>query len=158
METLDKHFRRLAAQAFKAHGFATADLLSHWPEIVGEATAGLCRPERVKWTKPGNPGDAAPGTLTVKAVAGRSLDVQYAAESILERINQFMGYRAIARLKVTTDTQLQAPAKAAKVPEPPVALPPLPEGITDSDLKAALARLGSGILSDPARPRSPQEK
>ncbi len=158
METLDKHFRLLAAQAFKAHGFATADLLSHWPEIVGKATAGLCTPERVKWPKPATPGDAASGILTVKAVAGRSLDVQYAAESILERINQFMGYRAIAKLKVTADKQLPRPPQASKAAAPGSAPPPLPEGITDPDLKAALARLGSGVHSDPARSRSPQEK
>ena len=158
METLDKHFRLLAAQAFKAHGFATADLLSHWPEIVGAATARLCTPVRVKWPKPMAPGEAASGILTVKAAAGRSLDVQYAAGQILERINQFMGYRAIAKLKVTPDSQLPAPAKIPKPKEQQAAPPPLPEGIADPDLKAALARLGSGVLSASTRPRSPQEK
>lgn len=158
METLDKHFRLLAGPAFKAHGFATADLLSHWPEIVGAATARLCTPERVKWPKPATPGEAASGILTVKAKAGRSLDVQYAAESILERINQFMGYRAIAKLKVLTDSQLPLPAPTPKAPAPEPKLPALPESITDPDLKAALARLGSGVISDSARQRSPQEK
>ncbi|MCA0434526.1 MAG: DciA family protein [Proteobacteria bacterium] len=158
MDTLDKHFRNLASAAFKAHGFATADLLSHWPAIVGDALASLGAPERIKWPRPSKDAESAAGTLFLKALPGRSLDLQYASETLLERINQFMGYRAIARIKVSAGTVVAtpAPAKTATAAAPP-ATPGLDQ-VADPELREALNRLASGVFTEPRPPRSPQEE
>ncbi len=156
MDTLDKHFRNLASAAFKAHGFVSADLLSHWPAIVGEVHAALATPERIKWPRPAKDGETAGGILFLKAAPGRALELEYAAALLLERINQFMGYHAIAKIKVLPGAELPLSPR----PKPPVPVPLAGdlhlETIADPHLREALNRLGSAMLADPARPRSPQ--
>jgi hypothetical protein len=151
METLDKHFRKLTQPLFKKHGFAQGDVLASWPQIVGNTMAAICRPERIRW--PRGSDETQGGTLHLKAQMGRSLDVQYATPQIIEKVNQFLGFSAISAVKVT-----QGPLPTAEphiTATTQVDLPQL-ETVKDSDLKSALARLGSGVLAQ--NPRSPQAK
>jgi hypothetical protein len=153
METLDKHFRNLAGAAFKKHGFATADVVSRWAEIVGSDVAKLCTPQRIRWPRTA---EATGGTLVLIAAPGRSLDVQYAAPKLLERINQFLGFAAIAKIKVEashTELTSSGPTHALPAAEIPLSDQRFNE-ISDDPLKHALARLGSAIKSEEIR--SPQ--
>jgi hypothetical protein len=146
METLDKHFRNLAGAAFKKHGFASADVVSHWPEIAGAEIAKISFPQRIRWPRTA---EATGGTLILVAAPGRSLDVQYASANLLERINQYLGFAAIAKIKV----------EASHATPPQKTTNPLPErpdfsisdqqlnDISDNALKQALARLGGAIKS-----------
>jgi hypothetical protein len=159
METLDKHFRTLTKAAFEKHGFQSADLLSHWPDIVGTETAALCTPDRITWTRPKNTGETPTGTLTLLSAPGRALDVQYKAEGLRERINAYLGYAAIARIKVLPGNAVPPAAHQpgpshAVQPAPPPDLPPALAAVEDPGLKDALTRLRHGILSE--KPRSPQ--
>ena len=80
--------------------------------------------------------------------AARALDVQYKARQIIERINAYFGYRAVADLRI-----VQTPiAKAAPAPREVIA--PRGKGpiagadmsqITDERLKAALERLARNV-------------
>ncbi len=158
METLSKHFRQIARAVFERHGFAQADVVANWGEIVGEELARHSAPERIKW--PRGAGEAARksgGTLAVRAAPGRALDLQYEAPRIIARVNSFFGYEAVVKIKV-----MQAPTQWAGRPPPS---PPPPrksvplqslEGIEAQPLKAALERLGQGVAS--RRPSSPQLK
>lgn len=158
METLDKHFRTLTKAAFEKHGFQSADLLSHWAVIVGEDIARLCLPERISWSRPKEAGTAPAGTLTLKAAPGRALDIQYKAELVRERINAYLGYAAIAKVKVVAGQAAlpSAPAKAGNIAPQAgqTPLPPAMERLEDDELKQALARLRDGILTE--KSRSPQ--
>jgi hypothetical protein len=149
METLSKHFRVLTKVAMERHGFAQADILSHWSDIAGEKLGNLCTPEKVKWHK----ADGAPkGVLTVRASAGRSLDVQYGAPALMERINQFLGYQAITSVKVVVDTAVAPALKRPEVPDPlveNVSLPAMLDTIPDPALKASLSRLALSLRRSP---------
>jgi hypothetical protein len=76
----------------------------------------------------------------------RALDVEYKAQQILERINAYFGYRAVAELRL-----LQAPlAATAPAPAPLcTASCEAPElsGIADDRLRGALHRLKQGLMS-----------
>jgi hypothetical protein len=151
METLDKHFRKLTATVFQKHGFAQGDVLASWPQIVGNTLATISRPERIRW--PRGSDEPQGGTLHLKAQTGRALDVQYATPQIIEKVNQFLGFNAIATVKVTQGT-----VSATATPRlhlQPVDTPALAT-VTDPDLKAALARLGAGVAAE--NTRSPQAK
>lgn len=155
METLDKHFRALTKAAFEKHGFASADLLSHWPDIVGPETAALAVPERISWSRPTEKGETPTGTLTLKSAPGRALDVQYKAEAICERINAYLGYAAIARIKVLPGTApLVTPSKKSAAAPSGEPLFPAVAALEDDGLKQALNRLRDGIRSE--KQRSPQ--
>ena len=155
METLDKHFRKLTGPVFQKHGFAQGDVLSHWPTIVGAQIAAITMPEKIRW--PRGQEEKQGGTLHLKVQAGRGLDVQYASAAVLEKINGFLGYQALSAIKLIQDHNFQPQVKATRpVPAPTASVLARVAPVSDSDLKAALARLGAGI-SAPA-PRSPQAK
>ena len=76
----------------------------------------------------------------------RAIEVQHRAGQILERVNTYFGYRAVAEMRI-----LQAPV-TRKVRHPTAASPPmepteLPASarIAHHGLRAALLRLGTGI-------------
>jgi hypothetical protein len=122
--------------------------------VVGEELASFTAPDRVVWPRRSEDGEAASpqsawrtdGAILVLKVDGpRAIEVQHRAEQILERVNVYFGYRAIAQLRF-----LQAPVPKAKshapAPAPASAEEPLPAaGVADSGLAKALGRLGAGI-------------
>lgn len=153
----------LTKKAFEKHGFATASLLTEWPRIVGDAIAAYTSPERLKWPRgvetfgeTGADGGGRPGaTLLLRVDPARALDIEYRGRQVLERINAFFGYRAVAELRI-----LQAPLEAQSAPRRPAEpvapaarpQPPAAPAANSGDLDAALARL-AGWVKGP-KPRS----
>ncbi len=153
METLDKHFRELTRAAFARHGFAQAELIARWTEIVGEELSGVSEPERIKW--PRGAAESARkmgGTLVIRAAPGRGLELQHEAPVIIERVNRFHGHGAIDAIRIVQSAtwprsqpaSRRAPAK--KLCEQELAV------IDDKPLKAALERLGAGVAGRRASP------
>ncbi len=73
----------------------------------------------------------------------RSLEVQHIAPQLLERINTYFGYRAVAELRI-----MQGPVMRDVPPEPPareIKQVSLDKEIEDEKLRAALEKLGAGI-------------
>jgi hypothetical protein len=148
---------RLTRKAFEKYGFSAATLITDWPTIAGRELSAFTAPERLKWPRgvehsedePDGAGKGRPGaTLLLRVDAARALDVQYNARQIIERINAYFGYAAIAELRI-----LQAPVTAPHQdrgrPRPsPTPLTTEVAGITDAGLRDALARLGAGIRAD----------
>jgi hypothetical protein len=156
MDTLGKHFREIAKPVFERHGFGHGELLARWPEIVGEALAQHCEPEKIRWPRrPGEQAQKTGGTLHVTAAPGRGLDVHYEAPRMIERINRFFGYGAIATVKITQGTLARHPAGRSTTPAPaPERLVNCLAAVEDEGLKDALTRLAAGVAS--RRPSSPQ--
>ena len=158
--TLGSYVPRLTRKAFEKFGFATATLLTDWSTIVGPETARYASPDRLRWPKGFDVLDDAsevrgkgrPGaTLIVRAHAGRALDVQYRAQQIIDRINGYFGYRAVAELRIV---QASFESRSAVVSDagPRSAVSRMPKTITtpldridDAPLKAALERMRAGI-------------
>ncbi len=137
----------------RARGFATTALLSEWPALVGAELAQFTMPDRVVWPKRRDEaGEAIPqqghrveGAILVLRVEGpRAIEVQHRSGQILERVNAYFGYRAVAEMRILqAPVGRQAPKSAASAPPvDPGALPPNAE-IKDGGLRAALLRLGS---------------
>jgi hypothetical protein len=155
METLNKHFRKLTAPVFQKHGFAQVELLAHWPEVVGAQIAAIAIPEKIRW--PRGAEEKSGGTLHLKVLAGRALDVQYATHTILERVNRFLGYQGVVALKVVQSHDALRPVKVkVTAPEPSQQVLDQVSPIADAELQSALARLGASVSA--ARQRSPQAK
>lgn len=157
VRTIGSYVPRLTRKAFERFGFATATLLTDWAVIVGPDTARQASPDRLRWPRgydvmdDSSGGKGRPGaTLVVRAHAGRALDVQYRAQQIIDRINAYFGYRAVAELRVVQASLECQPAAAASGPRAIVGrrqksvAAPL-DGIDDARLKAALERMRAGI-------------
>jgi hypothetical protein len=134
-------------------GFARADLIAAWADIVGSRHAEWTAPEKIVWPRDAK-GDVTGGTLVLRVDGPRAILVQHELGQIVERINAFFGYAAIARARI-----VQAPVAARAGPageQPAAGLDPAGEaalarttGAVESEaLKAALDRLGRGVLSD----------
>jgi hypothetical protein len=161
MERLDKHFEKLTKASFARYGFAYGELMGRWPEIVGEALAQHCEPERIKWPRgAGETAQKLGGTLVIRAEPGRGLDLQYQSHQIIERINQFYGYGAVTSVKIMQGHATSAKPRKNKENsldlETEKALQTRLESIADERLKQALHRLGAGALAN--RPSSPHNK
>jgi hypothetical protein len=134
-------------------GFASADLIAAWPAIAGPAYADCTAPERILWPRGAEGAEPAAGVLFLKVDGPRAIFVQHELPQILERINAFLGYAAIGHIRITQGP-VRAPGAVAEA-----ATAALPEGaetelaatlsaVEGDDLRAALDRLGRGILSD----------
>jgi hypothetical protein len=151
------------------HGFAEPEVLLRWEEIVGAHLAPLCRPVKVVYGRSVNLG----ATLVVQTQGARATEVDHLAPRIVERVNQFYGYRAIARLRITQATgqagQAQGFAEAAAGYAAPVVQPTeeptddararaaeMTREIEDPDLRAAFTRLAARMLTTPPHRARPE--
>ena len=145
----------LTRKAFEKYGFSAASLVTDWATIAGRELAAYTAPERLKWPRAversdddsGEAGKGRPGaTLLLRVDGGRSLDVQHNACQIIERINAYFGYAAVAELRI-----VQAPVgvedRYARPAPRPSARPLTHEvaHIADPGLRDALARLGAEV-------------
>lgn len=136
---------KLTRTAFEKYGFSAAALITDWAAIAGAELAAFTRPERLKWPRGveayGAVDDGAEGrpgaTLMLRVDPARALDVQYRAAQIVERINAYFGYRAVADVKIVQGAvEAAVPTRAAKAPV--AASGPAADG---DGLNAALAKL-----------------
>ena len=147
----------LAGKAFAKYGFATAGLITDWAAIAGQELALYTRPERLKWPPAGVDDKDAPrrqgATLLLRVDAARGLDVQFRARQIIERINGYFGYAAVAELRILqgpiatpTANKARLPiAGGANGPRPPAPADEHLMRIGDAALRDALGRLGEGV-------------
>jgi hypothetical protein len=150
---------KLAAKSFERYGFHSAEIMTAWPRVAGAEIAGFTAPERIKWPRgsgePDGTGASGGATLVLRVEPARALDVEYRSAEIIDRINRYFGYRAVATLKL-----IQAPLlsgdKAGLSPARVVAdgqtagEAPIP-ATAEGGLKAALETLWASVTADRKR-------
>ncbi|MFO1184318.1 MAG: DciA family protein [Bauldia sp.] len=129
-------------------GFAAADLLSAWGEIVGPRYARCTLPEYIRYERGGPEG----GVLTVRVEGGMALYLQHELDQLTARVNAFLGRAAIRQIRLVQRPigRPPEPRRAERRPlaaEDSLALDAALAGIEDNGLKAALRALGEGVLS-----------
>ena len=131
----------------------TLDLIASWGEIVGEQHAALSRPEKLQWPRQISDDDPfEPATLVVACEGGHALFLQHDSAVIIDRINTYLGFAAVARMKLVQKpivrreerSKRRAPEVSKKESEN---IQTILEQITDPKLKASLERLGKGVFS-----------
>jgi len=133
--------------AFARQGFAATELVTRWPEIVGREIAAHCEPDKIQWPRPYGDEEPAPGTLMLRVEGPMAVEVQHLRPLILERVNRFFGWQAVADLRLR-----QAPLARRERPAPrPIDHAEVQRlyatftEIGDDRLRDALARLGAAI-------------
>ena len=140
---------RITKPLFGRRGFAEGAVIGDWPSVVGTELAGHTSPERIVFPL----GAGREGTLHLRVDGGGSaIEIQHLEPQIVERINGFFGYRAVARLKL-----IQGPLPPKKMVSPPKSRPlsanqekDLKDRLADIDddrLKSALEGLGRTVLA-----------
>lgn len=137
-------------------GFAVARLLTHWPEIVGQDIAAICRPVSM------GHGRGFGATLVLLTTGPQAPMLEMRLPAIREQVNACFGYNAVARVSLTQTAATgfaEGQAHFAPAPGtlPPAAPPPAPEvlrkaaasvaEVRDPHFRQALERLAIQILS-----------
>lgn len=142
---------QLTRKAFEKFGFSTAALITDWAVIVGAETARFTEPERLKWPRavvePNAEGTQEQrrrqgASLVLRVDQARALDVQYKAKQLIERINSYFGYAAVAEIRI-----VQGPIERAAKPE----RRPIAPAATSPDanpLQHALEKLGAAVRAN----------
>jgi hypothetical protein len=141
--------RKTLAGAFAKQGFASVELVTRWPEIVGAEIAAHSQPEKIQWPRTPQARDAPePGTLMLRVEGPAALEIQHLSGVILERVNQFFGWQAVGSIKLR-QAPLSRRAAARRQPNPdPATITRMAaslSGINDEKLREAVARLGAAI-------------
>ena len=133
-----------------------ATLIAEWPVIVGPQLAASSRPEKLMRRRQDDERSQG-GVLTIRVSGGAALEIQHREPQIIERINAYLGYRGVVRLKLaqgvlTRRTQDPAPERPLSAPEAQ-AIDSAAARVTDPDLQERLARFGRALATRPAPPR-----
>ena len=112
--------------AFRRFGFVQSSVVTRWHEIVGPVHARVCSPEAIRFP----PGEKVEGILQLVVIPAHAPLIQQVTPEIIDRVNRFFGYKAVARVKLrqgaVTPSQPERPAKA------PPSLKPIPLELGDS--------------------------
>lgn len=115
---VSKVLGRITGRTMNRRGFSDSRMLENWSAIVGPQLAAMSQPVRLSRRKSGRDGEeTAGGVLTVKAEGAIALEIQHLAPQIIDRLNSYYGYAAIARLNI-----VQGPVTATPSPlrPPPI--------------------------------------
>jgi hypothetical protein len=141
---------KIVGEAFTRQGFASAELVTRWSEIVGPEIAAHSEPIKLQWQRPARAELASgqePGTLVLRVEGPAAIEIQHLANVICERVNRFLGWRSVARLALRQAPLRRRERKTAPRDDPAAMAriaATLPD-IADDGLREALARLGAAI-------------
>ncbi len=148
---------KLIGKTFAQRGFASAELVTRWAEIAGPDIAAHSEPLKIQWTRPVRApsapsgatadGGQEPGTLVLRVEGPAAIEIQHEAAVICERVNRFLGWRAVTRIALRQAPLRRGQRKpvraidAAATADIAAGLP----DVADEDLRQALARLGAAV-------------
>ena len=135
-------------------GFMQGEIITRWREIVGNELADCTSPEKLSFPR----SERRAGTLQVRVAGAAALALQHEEPQVIQRINRFFGYGAVARLKL-----IQAPISKGDVKVKKVlrkldqseerAIEAEVEKTKDPDLRDALAKFGRSVTASDVKKR-----
>lgn len=147
-QRLGRTLNSIAGKALGKDGLAFGALLTDWAAIVGSRLAEQTGPLKLVFPA----GRRENAVLHIRVSSAAALLVQHEEPQILEKINAFMGWRAVARLKLVH----AGPALPQKnyALKPLKRLDPVQEArlnaatapIENEELRAVLERLGRAVV------------
>ena len=144
---LAKTLPQITKRVLGNRGFAEGGLVNDWTAIVGEEIARRSLPKKLTFPRGRERQD---GTLILRVESGFATELQYLEGPLLERINAFFGYRAVARLRLQQGPVAQR-KKSRRPPAPALskaeekALSAKISVIEDEELRAALMEPGRAV-------------
>lgn len=140
----------IGGAAFRRFGFVQSSVVTRWPEIVGSRYAEVSAPESIRFPA----GKRADGVLTLMVDGAHAPMLQHVAPAIVERVNRFFGYPAVARVVIRQGAIARAtPRRTTPAVRPaPVELGDSLRAIADPELRACLEGLAGALAAAEAPP------
>ncbi len=145
----------LAKKILGKKGFVEIDILTEWPQIVGEELASFVFPQSIDFRS----GQKTGGVLKVVVPGGAfALELQHREKNIIQKINTYFGYAAVTALRIVQNSAavescLKAPRvervqKKVVTKEEEIYIKDLSAGIKDHTLQETLERLGRCVFGN----------
>ena len=138
---------KVVGEAFMRQGFASAELVTRWSEIVGAEIAAHSEPIKIQWPRGTGQQIRSPGILVLRVEGPAAIEIQHLGAVICERVNRFFGWRAVERLAFRQSPLRRSAEQPRRRNDGSAALQlaaTMPE-IADEELRRALARLLAGV-------------
>ena len=132
-------------------------LVQSWEEIVGPRIAAKSRPEKLQWPRRAGEDDPfRPAVLVVACEGLAALHLQHETGEVIGRVNAFLGFEAVERIRIVQKPILTTDRPPRRVPRALSALEKADiaakvRPIEDEGLRAALERLGASVRGSPRR-------
>ncbi len=154
MKILSMTMLPLVRAVMGKRGMVVADMLSMWEKIVGEQTAAYTYPEKMEFS--GKNRDNAVLRLRVPNGAF-ALEVQHRKNFLMQKINAYFGYNAVADIKIVQDGNWNL-GKSLKNNQPQeeknlvskeeqIYIEQISNGIANEKLREKLVRLGKAVFN-----------
>lgn len=146
LQKISKLVPNVTTPVFEKQGFAQAAIISDWEYIVGPDMAKVSMPEKMSFQG----SKREEGVLFVRASGPVALELQYKSQFIIQQVNSYFGYSAVARIAIS---QRPLPSKKVPVRKKHITLSAaegqeldtLTEGLDDDALTKSLRDLGEQI-------------
>lgn len=135
----------------------TTGLIQSWCEIVGERLGACTRPERIRWERRGATDEPfEPATLVIACDGPNALLVQHQTAEIIARVNGFLGFAAIGRVRIVqkplvADDRRATSSVRALSPDERRNIASRVAEVDDLGLREALERLGASVVASRRR-------
>lgn len=143
---------QIGRTSFRRFGFVQSSVVTRWPEIVGAQHARVCLPEAIRFP----PGGKNDGILQLVVLPAHAPLIQHIIPEIMERVNRFFGYNAVARIKIRQG-EVKPPRDQSPRTQPP-SLKPIPmelgeslRDIGDPELRTVLESLARSLTENEDR-------
>ncbi len=137
-------------KAFRRFGFAQHAIVARWAEIVGERYARYSTPEALTFPA----GKKAGGTLRIVVTGSFAPMLKHVEPQVVERVNRFFGYEAVARLALRHGDLPTVQRRAVPAPQPLSAeTESTLREVADPELRERLESLARALSATSGPPR-----
>lgn len=154
LQSVATMLKPLAKSLLGKNGFTEIDILTNWPEIVGEDIAAYSLPKNISFKR----GEKGSGVLCVEVPSGAfALELQHREKLLIGKINAYFGYPAVAQIRLIQNAQMnfgepdgadiQDLQKTLVTEAEETYIRDLSNGVENSALQEQLIRLGRSVIS-----------
>ena len=101
---------KIVDKNIKEKNFIEVSVIKKWRAIIGEDIAKFCWPIKIIFSNINN----SNGIIFLKTKRGRSMEIEFKNEEIIEKLNQYFGYNAISKISVVQDFDIKDAYKKNK--------------------------------------------
>ncbi|RUT31155.1 DUF721 domain-containing protein [Arsenicitalea aurantiaca] len=140
---------RLLEPAFRKRGFASRDIVTHWPSIAPSPYDRVAMPDRLAWPRGEKRAEGA--TLYLRALPGHGTAIAHDGPRIAASVNRYFGYVLVAQVRLSAEPFTpHSAAKAQSVDEIDASqrrhIEDSVQDVEDEGLREALKGLGEALM------------
>ena len=106
-----KSLPKIIDKNIKEKNFIEISLIKNWKEIIGDEISKFCWPLKIVFSDVKN----VNGIIFLKTIRGKSMEIEFKNDEIIDKLNQHFGYKAINKISVVQDFGIKNNYQESKV-------------------------------------------